>query len=100
MVTQTSIEGHHIEDDNTDGDDDALTNLETVDTRQDIDGVSAEDRQEAHVDVVEDAQLEAVAEYPSQKSWNHNFCPEVDIEEDDIDDDLLVPVSSDVVNHQ
>ena len=65
MMTQTSIEGHDIEDDDTEGDDDALADLKTIDAGQDVDGVGAEHRQESHVNIVEDTQLETVAEYPS-----------------------------------
>ena len=53
MMTQTSIEGHDVEDDDTEGDDDALADLQPIDAGQDVDGVGAEDGQETHVDIVE-----------------------------------------------
>ena len=65
MMTQTSIEGHDIEDDDTEGDDDALADLKTIDAGQDVDGIGAEHRQESHVNIVEDTKLETVAQYPS-----------------------------------
>ena len=103
-MAQTSIERHDIEDEDTEGDDDALTNLETVDARQDVDGVGAEHGQKTHVDVVQESQLQTVAKYPSQKSGNNNLCPEDDNVKIDIvakvDDNVTVPVGGDIVDHQ
>ena len=53
MVSQTSTQRHHVEDDDAESDNDALPNLQTVDPGQDVDGVGAEDGQETHVDIVE-----------------------------------------------
>ena len=75
MVGQASTERHQVEDDNTEGNDDALTDLETINARQDVDGVGAEHGQEAHVDIVEHTKLDTVAQQPSEQSWHNNVSP-------------------------
>ena len=74
-MSQASAERHQVEDDNTEGNDDALTDLQTVDASQDVDGVCAEHGQEAHVDIVEHTELDTVAQQPSEQCWDNNVSP-------------------------
>ena len=51
------------------------TYLEPVDAGKNVDGVGGEDGEEAHVDVVEDPQLDGGAEQAAQHQRHHNLCP-------------------------
>ena len=84
VVSQAAGQGETVEDCNTDGDDDALTNLKTVDPSQDIDGVGAEHCQQAHVEVVEETKFNVVSQDPPKHGGHHD----------------LRPVGGDVVDHQ
>ena len=55
VVSQPSRQGHQVEDGDAGGDDDALSDLKTVNTGQDVDGVGTEYSQHAHVEIVEEA---------------------------------------------
>ncbi len=54
---------------------DAPPSLEAVDTSENVDGVCGEDSEEAHVDVVEDAQVDRGAEEAAQRQRHHNLRP-------------------------
>ena len=46
---------HHVEEEDGESDDDRLPHLHTIDTGQDVDSISAEYSQHAHVHVIEHA---------------------------------------------
>ena len=57
VVAQDSVHFPEIEDSNGGGNDDGLANLQTVDARQDVDGVGAEHGQHPHEHVVQNPQV-------------------------------------------
>ena len=84
VVSQSARQGHQVEDGDTGRNDDALPHLEPVDASQDVDGVSAEDSQHAHVEVVEQSESDVVTQDPPEHSGHHN----------------LRPIGGDVVHHE
>lgn len=50
-----TAELQQVEDDDGAGDKQGLTGLDTIDARQDVDGICAEHREHSHVDIVENA---------------------------------------------
>ena len=75
MVSQSAGQRHQVEDGDAGSDDDALADLEAVNTGQDVDGVGAEDGQHPHVEIVEEAELYAVTQDPSEHGGDHNLRP-------------------------
>lgn len=50
----------------------ALADFKSIDTSVNVDGISTEYRDITHINVIEYAEVDVVAEDSSQKLWHHN----------------------------
>lgn len=72
IVTQWTVELLEIEDDDGAGNDNGLAHLDAIDAGQDVDGVGTKDGQHAHVDIVEETQVNVGAKQRSQDHRHHS----------------------------
>ena len=98
-----------IEDEERDGDQDGLTDLQAVHASQDVDGIRAEDTQQRHVPVVQGTQVyqggsQQGTQRPGDHDGRHVVLHDVDHEEGDAGDgreeELVPPAQVEDVVHE
>ena len=53
-------------------DDESLARLESIDSSQDVDRVGAEDREHAHINIVQGPDVQVGTECLAEEQWNHD----------------------------